>query len=304
MWGIFLLVCLCGMPFVLIRWRETSTIYALLGTHGRHITINGNQVAVYDQGSGAIIVLLHDLGGWQSTWQHIIPGLHAAGYRTICIDAVGAGASSRSLTKNDYTTEAQARTVLAVLDALGVAHATLLGHAYGGRVAFQIAILAPTRIDRIIALAPDSLTKTRPPIAKISTIPVFGYALAFWLTVPSLIAVRLKALSKRPGWVALRHHEYARPVRVHGHLAGQICQSAAPRDGSTPVPQFYHSITCPVYLIWGAADPVFAVNVGTTLVNTMPNAYLAVIPNVGHLPHEEAVDETMAFINQALAQSQ
>jgi len=301
-WGILLLICLCGAPFVLIRWRETSTITDLLGQHGRHISINGNHVAVYDQGSGPVVVLLHGFGGWQATWHLIVPALQAAGYRTIGIDAVGAGASSRSTHPNDYTTEAQARNVLAVLDALGIANATLLGHSYGGRIALQTAILAPERVNRIIGLAPESLAKERPPIAKIVTIPIFGYALAFWSTAPSLTGAGLKAVSKRPQWVAPRQHEYARPVRVQGHLAGQICQSSAPKDGQKPVPQYYTTITCPVFLIWGDGDPVFAVSTGTTLVQNMPDAHLAVIPNTGHVPHEESFDETMAFINQALTQ--
>jgi pimeloyl-ACP methyl ester carboxylesterase len=302
MWGIIILICLCGAPFVLIRWRETSTTHDLLGAHGQHITINGNQVAVYDQGSGPVIVLLHGFGGWQATWQQVQPALQAAGYRTLGIDAIGAGASSRSAHKNDYTTEAQARTVLAVLDGLGIDTAILIGHSYGGRIALQTAILAPERVTRIIGIAPESLAKERPPIAKIVTIPILGYALAFWSTAPSLTGAGLKAVSKRPQWVALRQHEYARPVRVQGHLAGQICQSSAPKDGQKPVPQYYKTIACPVFLIWGDRDPVFAVGTGSTLVQQMPDAHLAVIPNTGHVPHEESFDETMNFINQALTQ--
>lgn len=302
MWGIIILVVLCGAPFVLIRRRETSTIQELLGNQGHHITINENHVAVYDQGSGPAIVMLHGFGGWQATWERVQPALQAAGYRTIGIDAIGAGASSRSTRQNDYTTEAQARNVIAVLDALGIDNAAILGHSYGGRIALQTAILAPERVNRIIGLAPESLTKERPSIAKIVTIPIFGYALAFWSTAPSLTGVGLKAVSKRPDWVVARQHEYARSVRVQGHLSGQICQSSAPKDGIKPVPVFYKTITCPVFLIWGDGDPVFAVNTGTTLVENMPNAHLAVIPNTGHVPHEESFDETMAFMHQALSQ--
>jgi len=302
MWGIIILVVLCGAPFVLIRRRETSTIQELLGNQGRHIDINGNIVAVYDQGSGPAIVMLHGFGGWQATWERVQPALQAAGYRTIGIDAIGAGASSRSTRQNDYTTEAQARNVLAVLDVLGINDAILLGHSYGGRIALQTAILAPERVTRIIGLAPESLTKERPPIAKIVTIPILGYALAFWSTAPSLTGAGLKAVSKRPQWVTLRQHEYARPVRVQGHLAGQICQSSAPKDGIKPVPVFYKTIICPVFLIWGDGDPVFTVRNGTTLVENMPNAHLAVVPNTGHVPHEESFDETITFIHQALTQ--
>jgi pimeloyl-ACP methyl ester carboxylesterase len=302
MWGIIILIFLCGAPFVLIRRRETSTIQELLGTQGRHISINGNQVAVYDQGSGPAIVMLHGFGGWQVTWERVQSTLQAAGYRTIGIDAIGAGASSRSTRQNDYTTEAQARNVIAVLDALGIDNATILGHSYGGRIALQTAILAPERVNRIIGLAPESLAKERPPIAKIVTIPLLGYALAFWSTAPSLTGAGLKAVSKRPDWVVTRQHEYARSVRVQGHLSGQICQSSAPKDGIKPVPVFYKTITCPVFLIWGDGDPVFAVSTGTTLVENMSDAHLAVIPNTGHVPHEESFDETMAFMHQALSQ--
>lgn len=304
MWGIILLICICGAPFVLLRWRETSVPNDLLGEHGQHITINGNQVAVYDQGSGPVIVLLHGFGGWQATWHQIQPALQSAGYRTIGIDAIGAGASARSTHPNDYTTESQARNVIALLEHLGIAKATLLGHSYGGRIALQTAILAPERITCIIGIAPESLVIDRPPIAKVVTIPIVGYALAFWSTTPSLTGAGLKAVAKRHDWIALQQHEYARPIRVQGHLAGQICQSSAPKDGQKPVPQYYKTISCPVFLIWGDSDPVFAVRTGSTLVQNMIDAQLAVVPNTGHLPHEESFVETMAFITQALAQSQ
>lgn len=302
MWGIILFIFLCGAPYIFIGRREKTTTEELLGTAGRHILINGNQVAVYDHGSGPVIVLLHGFGGWQATWHRVQPALLAAGYRTIGIDAIGAGASSRSQRQHDYTTESQARYVLEALDALGIDNATLLGHSYGGRIAFQTAILAPERVNRIIGLAPEFLPKERPTIARIVTIPVIGYALAFWTTLPALTGAGLKAVSKRPGWVLTRQNEYARSVHVQGHLVGQICQSTASKDGVKRVPDYYKTIMCPVFLIWGDGDSVFSVSTGTTLVQNMPNAHLAVIPHTGHVPHEESFTETMAFIHQALSQ--
>jgi pimeloyl-ACP methyl ester carboxylesterase len=98
----------CGAPYLLIRWRETSAGQRSnrYPWHTHHHQRQSD--SSLRPGKWTIIVMLHGFGGWQTTWHRIQPALNAAGYRTIGIDAVGAGASSRSPHESsDDTTEAR-----------------------------------------------------------------------------------------------------------------------------------------------------------------------------------------------------
>lgn len=292
-------VLLLIAPYFLISSRETHDPASLLSNDMRHVMWNGVAIAVRERGNGPIIVLIHGFGSWLDSLQRLHQSLVGAGFRVIAIDMVGAGASTRSLNPAHYTTASQARMVLDVLQSMGVDRISLIGHSYGGRVALQMAVFAPERIIDIVALAPEVRALTRPPISKILTIPVVGYALAFWSTAPRLMRLGLASVSVRKDWLtAERVSSYVAPLRVRSHLVAQITQASAPKDGDMPVPLHYRHITVPVHLIWGENDSVFSPTDGLALVDQMQNCSIAIIPKCGHIPHEEAFSETWALILQ------
>jgi len=289
------------VPFILIRLREKYTVAQLNTPQTRILQIHGNAVAVRDYGQGDVVMLIHGFAGWSDTWEEVVTRLVTRQKRVIAVDLIGAGASARSDNSSDYATDAQARLLLSVMHQLGIENATLIGHSYGGRVAMQTAILDSAKVHKIIAIAPEAFATDRPPMAKLVGLPLFGYALAYWSTAPALIGIGLRSVSRRKAWVTAAEVErYAMPVRVLGHLQGQIVQSVSPKDGDMPVPRHFARITCPVYVIWGDSDPVFPATDGLKLVDQLPDAHLAIVPQCGHLPHVEAAEETWQLIDQAL----
>lgn len=297
---IWVVCALFGLPYVLVRWRESLSTSMLAAPNGQQYAHEYGHSTYYDVGQGPVIVLLHGFGSWQSTWHAVQPALVAFGFRVIGIDALGAGASARPRTPEAYTTDTQARMIINILTHLNITQYTLIGHSYGGRIALQVALYAPQSVQRVITIAPEVVATERPFIAKIVVIPIIGYALAYWSTSPQLVKFGLRSVSKRIDWVGAQHTTYAKTARVRGHLAGQISQSAAPKDGSLPVPRHLGEITCPVFVIWGADDPVFPAQHGVQMVERMPNAHIGIIPMTGHIPHEESFSEVLDFMRQAL----
>lgn len=53
-------------------------------------------------------------------------------------------------------------------------------------------------------------------------------------------------------------------------------------------------VTVPTLILWGEEDRVIPLAAGQWLAKAMPTADLVVYPKVGHLPHEEAVEATLA----------
>jgi len=222
------------------------------------------------------------------------PALLEAGFRVITTDQPGYGASSR-LRGPVYDTGRQAQRVLAVLDALNVPQAHFVGHSFGGRMAMQIAISAPQRMLSLVALAPEAFATDRPGIAQLLKIPLLGYVIAFYTTLPALVTPFLKATSKRTDWITPEVTSgYSAPLVVKGSVWGQVWQGRSPKDGAEPVPQNLARVAAHTLLIWGEADPVFPASDGRRLLDILPDARLHVIDGAGHLAHEEAPGEVAA----------
>jgi pimeloyl-ACP methyl ester carboxylesterase len=103
-------------------------------------------------GSGKPLVLLHGFTDRIESWAELgyVDPLVKAGYRLILIDQRGHGGSSRPHNPAAYTPRLRADDVVAVLDALAIDCANVLGYSMGGWVALNVARYHPHRVDRLI----------------------------------------------------------------------------------------------------------------------------------------------------------
>lgn len=100
-------------------------------------------------GAGEPVVLLHGGAGNSEHWGNQVPALVAAGYRVVLVDARGHGRSTR--TEAPYSYHRMAEDLLAVLDALGLKQASLVGWSDGGVVGLDLAIHHPERVKKLFA---------------------------------------------------------------------------------------------------------------------------------------------------------
>lgn len=123
-------------------------------TTSKHIRIDGIETFVRTAGAAdrPAVLLIHGGGmGTSSTvWRYVMPELAKANY-VIAADAPGFGESG--IPDGDYDVGVIARHLLHLLDALGVARASLVGHSMGGQVAMRIAAEHPARVDRLALMA-------------------------------------------------------------------------------------------------------------------------------------------------------
>ena len=127
-----------------------------------YIKSNGINMAVYEQGEGPPVVLLHGFPELAYSWRHQLPALAAAGFRAIAPDQRGYGRTDAPPNVEDYSADELIADVHGLLDALDLQTATFVGHDWGALLLWYMAVLAPERIDRLIILnIPHS---PRPPI--------------------------------------------------------------------------------------------------------------------------------------------
>jgi pimeloyl-ACP methyl ester carboxylesterase len=120
------------------------------GVKHRWVRARGLDFHLAEAGAGEDVVLC--LHGWPQhwyEWRHLLPAL-ADRHRVLALDLRGFGWSDAP--RDGYEKEEMADDVLAVLDALGIERAKLVGHDWGGWIGFLLCLKAAPRFERFLAL--------------------------------------------------------------------------------------------------------------------------------------------------------
>ncbi|MGY3230312.1 pimeloyl-ACP methyl ester carboxylesterase [Luteibacter sp. HA06] len=113
----------------------------------RFQTLSQVKVHYLEEGDGDVVVLLHGWPHTSHTWRHVMPRL-SPHYRVIAPDLRGLGDTSRPA--DGYDNAAVAGDVLELLTVLGVELFSLVGHDWGGPVAFAATLLARERVQKLV----------------------------------------------------------------------------------------------------------------------------------------------------------
>lgn len=111
------------------------------------VDVPGGRLFVLDHGAGPAILLFHAtiVNSW--AWEPLTPFLLDAGYRVVAFDRRGFGASV-----TDDVAFSPRADAIAVMDALGIGQACLVGNSMGGMVALETAIEHPARVVALVTV--------------------------------------------------------------------------------------------------------------------------------------------------------
>src|SRR3954468_10938016 len=104
------------------------------------------------QRDGDAVVLLHSYPENRTSWDAMTPLLTAAGYRVLAPDQRGYSPRARPLRRRDYKMSELVADVLALVDASGADKVHLVGHDWGGAVAWAFAGAHPDRLNTLTSL--------------------------------------------------------------------------------------------------------------------------------------------------------
>ncbi len=228
----------------------------------------------------APVVLLHGGLGSGDDFAFQIPALVAAtpAHRTIAIDTRGHGRSTLGTSALSY--HAMGEDVVAVLDALHIERAVLVGWSDGGTTALDVAVSHPTRVAGLAILDANADSS--------GLIPHRAAASATFDAYAARAKSEFSRLSLAPGtstrWVAL--HRALRPVW------------AAKGGRSTSA---LHALAIPTAIIAGAHDEIIRQGHFATLAKRIPGAKLVIIPDASHFALWQTPDAVTAAILDLLA---
>ncbi len=117
------------------------------------VEANGADLYVEVHGDGVPVLLLHGWPDSSALWRGQVPVLTASGFRAVTPDLRGLGQSSRPEGKENYQLSTMVADVAAVLGALGIDSAHVVGHDWGAAVAWLTAMFLPDRVRTLTALS-------------------------------------------------------------------------------------------------------------------------------------------------------
>ncbi len=119
-----------------------------------HKFIQTNDIRMHfaEAGSGFPVVMCHGFPELWYSWRHQLRALADAGFRAIAPDQRGYGDTDAPAAIDAYTQRHLVGDIVGLLDALGLAKCIIVGHDWGGAVAWNASMMAPDRIERVIGV--------------------------------------------------------------------------------------------------------------------------------------------------------
>lgn len=258
----------------------------------------GLRLHVRDSGpkDAPVVLLLHGFGSSLHTWDAWAAAL-AVDRRVIRFDLPGSGLTGADPT-GDYSDERSVQVIAALMDALGVPRASLVGHSMGGRMAWRFAAALPARVDKLVLLAPDGFASPGFEYGKAPDVGAAVRLMRYVLPRP-LLTMSLKPAYADPAQMteerATRYHDLMLAPGVRGAMIQRMEQMVL----TDPQP-LLQRIASPTLLVWGDKDAMIPVANAADYLRAMPKARLVTLPNVGHLPQEEAPAASLAAVQAFL----
>jgi pimeloyl-ACP methyl ester carboxylesterase len=303
-----LLAALAFLPPLLTPMLGLGPDPALLPSPGRPVSLaDGTVLSVTEVGRGDPVVFVHGLPGSASDWGMVPAQLAALGYRAIVYDRAGYGFSSRPPeTPDHYTLTSNARDLAALLAALGIEQATLVGWAYGGGVVQTLAVESPQLLSHLVLLSsvgpleiadpegePVASRLVRSPIA----LPLFD-----WMgNVPPLArAVTHDGLVKAFTDSAVIPRDYEGRMEALLALPGALRSYVLEEQRFDPRTLRPEAITAPALVLQGSDDLLVKPAVGEDLAKRLPNARLVVVPIGSHMLPQTDPEQVVRRIHEFL----
>lgn len=263
---------------------------------------NGIHLNCAVAGDGPLLLLLHGFPEYRGGWYGQIPAL-ARHFRVVAPDLRGFGDSDKP--RAGYDARTLALDALGLIDALGGGRAArVVGHNWGGFIAWALAYLHPERLDRLTVINSPHPYHYRQKVftpAQFFKSLYVGFFVLPWLpewflrrrggagveTVFRRGAARPEALTRE--YLDAAKAEMLKPGAVR---CGLEYYRATVRLGKKNVAFMAGATRVPVQVIWGADDPALGVELLDGLERYAPRARVHTLPGVGHWVGHEAADET------------
>jgi pimeloyl-ACP methyl ester carboxylesterase len=244
--------------------------------------------------TGEVVVLLHGFPQTSACWTPLLEALAAAGYRAVAPDQRGYSPGARPTTVTAYRLPELVADVLAIADRLGAGRIHLVGHDWGGVVAWRLAGWHPDRVATLTSLStPHPRAFARALVAgaqalRSAYIPVFRIPRLPELLLGGRRQRGLHWLLAQDGLDAEWVNTYTRAMAQPGALPAALAWYRAATPFSLRAPR----VGVPTLYVWGSRDAALGPRAAITTARWITGAYrFEVLPGAGHWLPEQHPEE-------------
>ena len=260
----------------------------------RHVETAAGRVSIAEAGAGDPVLLIHGLGATKASFLPTLEALSPS-HRAIAVDLPGFGDSDKPLWKA-YDAPYFAQAMTALLDALELDRANVVGNSMGGRVAIELGLSHADRVGRLVMLAPSmAWLKSRPWAPYLRLVPT---QLGVIQPAPrQLVEMIVKQVV--PGsdneWTAAGIDEFLRSYltplgRAAFYAAARNIYLEEPR-GPQGLWTRLGSLQAEALFVWGRKDNIVPIGFARHVREELPAAQHLEL-DCGHVPQLERPRET------------
>jgi 2-hydroxy-6-oxonona-2,4-dienedioate hydrolase len=231
------------------------------------------------------LVMLHGTGGHWETFADNLGPL-SAHFRCVAIDMVGNGFSGKP--DVDYEIPVYVDHVVSVMDALGIARASMIGVSLGSWVAARLALDHPERVHKLIFLSTAGMVATQQNMARIRAERTRAVDDPSWASIKAMFEHLLAdERSRIPDLVALRQAIYRLPEMKQAIEHVLVLQDPDTRERNLLRDEQWASIAAPALVVASGKNHDEYESTSRRVAALMPRAELLEMPHVQHWPHFE-----------------
>jgi len=279
-----------------------------------HRSVQLSEVALHVAEAGAgdrLVVLLHGFPEYWYSWRKQIPALARAGFRVAAPDLRGYNTSGKPGRVSDYALEKLARDVSELVRALGAERADVVGHDWGGVVAWAFAMLHGDQLGRLAILnAPHPLQYRRLLRRDLGQLRRSWYVLFFQLPLLPERLVRAGNFAALAGAF--------RGLRARGRMSeeelGRFRDALAQPGALTAAINYYRAgvrgsgkrlpfqpVRGKVQVIWGQGDRYLKPALAQPDPRWAPEARVDRLDGAGHFVHVDQPEKVNALLLEHLS---
>ncbi|MFZ2241842.1 MAG: alpha/beta hydrolase [Gordonia amarae] len=201
---------------------------------------------------GNWVLLLHGFPVGGSCYRDVVPRLHESGLRTIVFEQRGYSVGARPTAVEDYSIDNLVADAIGILDAFDVPYALLVGHDWGGLVAWHLAARYPDRFTGLVAVSTGHPSAGRDALASGDQRQRSSYIKTFVQpgAEDNIVADNFAAL-RRFGVTA----EELEPLKAPGALTAALNWYRANFTGDVKTKMSCRPVEIPTTLVWSDNDP-------------------------------------------------
>ena len=265
-----------------------------------------------EAGDGPLIVLLHGFPEFWFSWRLQIAPLAAAGFRVVAPDLRGYNLSSRPEGVEAYSSTRLAADIRGLIRELGAESALLVGHDWGGTVAWATAINHPEVVDRLAILNAAHPRRLNEGLKHPNQLRKLWYF--FFFQPPGLPERTVRARNwrffrryqrdARPPYTPQETERYVESWSQPGAAAAIINYYRAAVKESKQVQAQLRPIAAPTLVIWGERDRYLGPKLAEPDRDDVPNLRVERLPEASHWVHHDEPERVTRLLTDFFAPAQ